>query len=78
LDTIETREEVSAMKEEYVSVDDAAVELGVARATAWRWIQRQGISTFRLVGDRRTLIKRSDLARLKEPIPIDPGKELAA
>ena len=67
------------MSEEYLSVDEAAAELGIARATAWKWIRRHEIPTFRVLGDRRTLIRRTDLATLRKPVPIDASKkELAA
>jgi excisionase family DNA binding protein len=64
--------------ETYVSVDDAAEELEVARATLWKWIKRYDIPTFRFLGDRRTFIQREDVAKMKEPIPIDPAKKCAA
>jgi excisionase family DNA binding protein len=72
------RGEVRELAEEYLSIDEAAAELDIGRSTIWKWIRRHEIPTFRVLGDRRTLIKRSDLARLQEPIPIDPTKKEAA
>jgi excisionase family DNA binding protein len=67
------------LSEEYVSVDEAAVELGISRSTVWKWLRRHEIPTFRVLGDRRTLMRRSDVAKLREPIPIAMAKkELAA
>ena len=54
---------------DYVSVDEAAQSLGVSRATMWKWIQRNNIATFRVLGDRRTLIQRSDVTVLSGPQP---------
>ncbi len=66
------------MSQDHLSVDEAAIELGVSRATVWKWLRRHEIQTFRALGDRRTLISRSDIARLREPVPIDPPKKAAA
>ncbi len=65
--------------DEYVSVDDAASELDINRVTMWKWIKRYELQTFRFVGDRRTMIKRSDLQRFREPIMLEPAaKKIAA
>lgn len=66
------------MSEQFISVDDAAAEQQVSRATMWKWIKRGEIPTFRVLGNRRTLIKREDLAKLLEPVPIGPEKKAAA
>ncbi len=66
------------MSQDYLSVDEAATELGVSRATVWKWLRRHGVNTFRVFGDRRTLIRRADIERLREPIPIDSLKKVAA
>lgn len=66
------------MSQEHLSVDEAAAELGVSRATLWKWLRRHEIQTFRALGDRRTLLSRSDIARLREPIPISQPKKAAA
>ncbi len=58
------------MVDEYVAVDDAAKELGISRGSAWRWLKRHKLKTYRAMGDRRTLIRRADLATLREPLPI--------
>lgn len=66
------------MSQDYLSVDEAAAELGVSRVTLYKWIKRNDIGTFRVVGDRRTLIRRTDVEKLKEPIPISEAKKFAA
>ncbi len=66
------------MSEEYVSVDDAAEQLGVNRGTLWKWIRRYELPTFRFLGERRTMLKRADVERLREPIPLDNTKKAAA
>jgi excisionase family DNA binding protein len=54
----------------YLAIEDAATELGVSRPTMWRWIKRRELPTFRFLGERRTFVRRADLARLREPIPV--------
>ena len=66
------------MGQDYLSVDEAAAELGVSRATLYKWIKRNDIGTFRIVGDRRTLMRRTDVEKLKEPIPMGEAKKSAA
>lgn len=66
------------MSNGYLSVDEAAAELGVSRATVYKWIKRQEIGTFRIVGDRRTLLRRADVEKLKEPVPMSEAKKSAA
>jgi excisionase family DNA binding protein len=64
--------------EDYLSVDEAAAELQVSRATLWKWLRRHELATFRVLGDRRTLIRRTDLETLKQPVPVSGTKKLAA
>ena len=66
------------MDEGYLSVDAAAAELGVNRVTVWKWVRRYELPTFRFLGDRKTYLRREDVARLREPIPISGAKKLAA
>jgi excisionase family DNA binding protein len=66
------------MSKDYLSVDEAAGELGVSRATLWKWLKRHNIGTFRLLGNRRTLVRRADVEKLKEPMPIEDAKKAAA
>jgi excisionase family DNA binding protein len=74
----EGNKEVIAVGQDYLSVDEAAAELGVSRATLYKWIKRNDIGTFRIVGDRRTLMRRTDVEKLKEPIPMGEAKKSAA
>jgi excisionase family DNA binding protein len=71
-------EEVIEVGQDYLSVDEAAADLGVSRATLYKWIKRNDIGTFRIVGDRRTLVRRADVEKLKEPVPIGEAKKSAA
>ena len=64
--------------EELIAVDEAAEELGVSRATVWNWIRRYELPTYRRPGERRTLLRRADVARLAEPMPADLAKKAAA
>ena len=66
------------MSKDYVSVDEAAADLGVSRGTLWKWIKRQELPTFRFLGERRTFIRREDVDRLRGPIPVETTKKLAA
>jgi excisionase family DNA binding protein len=67
----------TSVSEMYISVDEAADEIGVSRATFWKWIKRYEVPTFRFMGERRTFVRREDVAKLKEPIPVDPSKKCA-
>jgi excisionase family DNA binding protein len=64
--------------DEMIAIDDAAAELNVSRATIWNWIRRYELPTFRRPGERRTLLRRADVARLREPIPVDRTKKAVA
>ena len=59
-----------------LSVEEASAELGISRATVWNWIRRNRITTFRVVGERRTLIRREDVERMREPVPIEEPRKL--
>lgn len=64
--------------DELIAIDEAAMELGVSRATVWNWIRRYELPTYRRPGERRTLLRRADVARLHEPVPVDELKKAAA
>ncbi len=66
------------MDENYLSVDAAASELGVNRVTVWKWVRRYELPTFRFLGDRKTYLRREDVTRLREPIPVGEAKKVAA
>lgn len=57
--------------EEYATIKDVMAELGVSEATAWKLIKAEEIERFRFHGRRETLIKRSELERLQQPISLD-------
>lgn len=59
------------MPEEYIDTYQAAEELGISRATLWKLLARYEMTSYRLPGNRRTLLKRSDVDKLREPIPLD-------
>ena len=58
------------MGESFVTVDEAAELLGIKRATIWKWIKRYDLQRYRVVGDRRSYLKREDIDKLREPQPI--------
>lgn len=66
------------MDSTYISVNDAADELDVSRATMWKWIKRQGMQTYRFMGNRKTFLKRDDLDQLRQPVPIGATKKATA
>lgn len=63
---------------DYISVDAAAEEIDVSRATMWKWIKRHDMATFRFMGDRKTFIRREDMDQLKKPVQVDFQKKQAA
>ena len=67
------------MPEEMIDTYDAAKELRISRPTLYRLIDQFGIKKYKIPGNRRTLIRRADMARLAQPQEREPvGKELAA
>jgi excisionase family DNA binding protein len=66
------------MNDGYLSVDAAATEMGVNRVTVWKWVRRYELPTFRFLGDRKTYLRRDDVKRLREPIPVGEAKKVAA
>lgn len=47
----------------HLSLDQLAAEAGVGRATVWRWIEQDNLTTYKLPRDRRTYVERSDVLR---------------
>lgn len=66
--TTETRLEDTAMNDEpeYLSIDEAAQLIGWNRATVFEWVKTLGIEKHRFVRNKKTYLKASDVARLKE------------
>lgn len=58
--------------DKYVTVSEAADILQVSQSTIRRWIREDRVPTYRL-GERRVLLKRTDLDRLITP--MHNGKE---
>lgn len=59
------------LKDEYLTIPEAADELGVAQSTVRRWIREERLPSYRL-GDRRILVKRDDMEHLI--VPARPRK----
>ncbi len=68
----------AAMTEGYVSVDQVADEIGVNRVTVWKWVRRYELPTFRFLGERRTFLRREDVDRLRQPVPVEETKKALA
>jgi hypothetical protein len=49
----------------FVPLTELAEELGVCRATVRRWAGRAAVPLFRCAGERDTLVRRADVARLR-------------
>lgn len=58
---------MSALEDDYLTVDEAAALLRVAPSTVRRWIREGGVPAFRL-GKRRIALRRTDLAALVTPL----------
>lgn len=56
-------------EEQYVDLYEAAAELGVSIATVWNLLKRFAIVRYKLPGQRRTMIRRQDLAIMRQPMP---------
>jgi len=57
--------------DEWVDLYAASEELNVTRQTLYRLLDQFEIERFRRPGQRRVMIRRTDLERMKQPIPID-------
>jgi excisionase family DNA binding protein len=58
---------------EYVTVQEAARMLGMARMTFWRRLREGAMLVYRSERDRRVrLVKRADVERMREPIRATP------
>ena len=67
------------MPEEFLTLNQAAEELGVSRVTLWRRVQKGQITLYQSDQDQRLrLVKREDIERMKRPVVIDPAKKEAA
>jgi excisionase family DNA binding protein len=59
--------------EGYLTMAQAAERISVSLVTLRKLIQRRGIQTYQDPGDARAkLVKLEDVARLREPIPLQP------
>ena len=56
---------VMSEQSQYVTIEDAALEVGVNRSTMYYYLKRFSIEPERFPLDRRTYILRSDLERIK-------------
>lgn len=66
--------------EEYVTVADAAQLLNLGESTVWLLLKRSDIQRYRIPGQgKRTYLRRADLPKLREPIPVtaEVGKAAA-
>jgi hypothetical protein len=59
-----------SMAEEFIDTYAAAEELKMSRATLWRVMRERDIQRFKIPGDRRSLIRRTDLEALRQPVPM--------
>jgi excisionase family DNA binding protein len=58
---------------EYMSVLEAAEQLGVTRRTVDNYIRQGWLPAFRGLG-RRTWVRRADVEQLRRPVPIDQAE----
>lgn len=65
------------MGQDFVDTYDAAEELRVSRPTLYRLLGQFEIKKYKIPGNRRTLIRRADLERLRQPQERE-GKLIAA
>ena len=67
------------MPGEFLTLNQAAEELGVSRVTLWRRVQKGQIALYQSDQDQRVrLVKREDIERMKRPVVIDPAKKETA
>lgn len=57
---------------EYLTVAEAAREMGLGESTVWLLMKRHRIQRYRIPGEgKRTYLRRDDLPKLKQPIPVE-------
>jgi transposase len=66
------------MPKDYLNIEDMMNQFNISRSTAWKWIRDSQLQTYRFIGDRKSYVKREDLKRLREPIPIGNIKKATA
>jgi len=71
----DTEEVIAAVANEFVDTYVAAEELGISRALLWRLLKQRGITRYKQPGERKTLVRRTDLVGLREPMPIEERGE---
>ncbi len=54
------------MPEDMLTLDEVEKEYGLKRSTLYRYVAKDELSTFRIVGDRRAYVKREDVVKLRE------------
>jgi excisionase family DNA binding protein len=64
------------MSEEFIDTYEAAKELKISRPTLYRLIEQRGVKKYKIPGERRTQLRRDDLALLKAPQELE-GKAAA-
>ena len=55
------------MGEAFIDTYAAATELGISRPTLYRLMEQYGVKKYKVPGNRRTLIRRDDVDRLRQP-----------
>ena len=55
------------MPETFIDTYAAAKELHISRPTLYRLLEQFGVKRYKVPGNRRTLIRREDLDRLRQP-----------
>ena len=65
------------MDDTYMTIEEAAGYLGMQRSTLWKWLKRYDVPRYRIAGDRRSYLKKSELEIIQTPQPV-PVKKAAA
>ena len=52
------------MTDDMLTLDQAEKEFGLKRATLYRYVGEEKLSTYRRVGDRKSYVRREDLIEL--------------
>ena len=62
---------------DWITTDEACRLLGVHRTTLWRFVKQGKITPHRRPGERANLFRRTDVLRLREPVPSVSGNDPA-
>ncbi len=63
------------MADEWLTVDEAAKRLGLARRTIFHYVKTGKLQGYKAPAARQTVVRASDVDALKQPLPIGSSSQ---